>query len=100
MNWLKNKLRNWLGISKNEDIIMQLYQLHSDLTTIGVDVHFKTPHMIIIFSKLKGGQVRHIDAQFDSISELNHLTKQLKEKYRPKDIIYDLPMGMDRRIFD
>ena len=55
MNWLRKKLRCWLGI---ETDIEKLNVLYSNLTSIGIDVHFKSPHMILIFSRLKGGQIR------------------------------------------
>lgn len=100
MKKLKSKLRKWLGIQQNENSINILNRLYSDLTSIGVDVHFKTPHMILIFSKLNGGQIRHIEADFSTIQELNDLTRQLEEMYRPKYRFYDLPAGIDRRIFE
>ena len=58
---VKKKLRSWLGIKDNlyEIEIANLRTLYSNLTSIGVDVHFKSPSMIIVFSKLKGGQIRH-----------------------------------------
>jgi len=100
MKWIKRKLRSWLGIENNQASINDLNRLYSALTSIGIDVHFKEPHMILIFSKLKGGQIRHIDAHFENLSELNHLAKRLKEEYRPRDIFYDFPMGVDKRMFE
>ena len=97
MNWLRKKLKKWLGIKTNEIDIERLDILYSDLTSIGVDVHFKKPHMILIFSKLNGGQIRHIDADFDNMQELNSLVKALKKRYKPKDIFYDLPHGMNKQ---
>ena len=93
MEWMRNKLRKWLGIQQNETNIANLDHRLCGLTTMGVDVHFKSPHMILIFSKINGGQIRHVDADFKDLRELNDFTKQLKEKYRPKDIFYDVPHG-------
>ena len=93
MNWLRKKLRCWLGIETN---IEKLNVLYSNLTSIGIDVRFKSLHMILIFSRLKGGQIRQIDADFKDLKELNELAKHLKEKYKTKDIFYDLPYGYRR----
>lgn len=91
MNWIRKKLRTWLGIERNEEDIETLDRLYSDLTSIGVDVHFKSPHMILIFTKLGGGQIHHIDANFQDLKELNDFVRWLKEKYRPREVYWDLP---------
>lgn len=91
MNWLRKRFRKWLGIEKNYSDISELNRLYSDLTNIGVDVHFKSPHMILIFSQINGGQLRHIEAYFESLQELNELATYLKERYRPKNVFWDVP---------
>lgn len=105
MSWLRKKLKKWLGIEanevwinglghrieQNERDIETLDRLYTDLTSIGIDVHFKSPHMILIFSKLNGGQIHHIDANFKDIRELMDFVRWLKEKYRPKEIYWDAP---------
>lgn len=105
MNWLRKKLRKWLGVEQNESGIKYnetgivynksgiktLDRLYSDLTSIGVDVHFKSPHMILIFTKLKGGQIYHIDADFKDLKEVMELVKGLKERWRPKEVYWDAP---------
>ena len=110
MNWLKNKIRKWLGISnleidtKNLEIsinsskmrLNNLDALYADLVSIGIDVHFKSPHMILIYSNLKGGQLRHIEASFETLQELNDLVKFLKEKYKTKEITWDMPPHTSR----
>lgn len=88
---VKSRLRRWLGIERHEDRLDDLNQLYSDLVSIGVDVHFKEPHMILIYSRLKGGQLRHIDANFESLAELNDFVKWLKEKYKTEKTTWDVP---------
>jgi hypothetical protein len=102
MNWLKRKIRSWLGVEDDvirlsllcRDLIAshaRLSQLHKDLVSIGVDVHFKTPSMILIYSHLQGGQIRHIDANFESMVELNEFVKCLKEQFMTKAVMWDAP---------
>lgn len=91
MKWLRRKIRKWLGVQSNQVEIEQLNRLYSDLTDIGIDCHFKSPHMILIFSQIKGGQIRHIEADFKDLRELESLARSLKERYRPRDIYFDLP---------
>lgn len=79
--FFKEKLRSWLGIDGLEDDFVKLEKLYSDLVSIGVDVHFKEPHMILIYSKLNGGQIRHIPANFKTMKELQSFVQWLKEKY-------------------
>ena len=54
--------------------------------------------MIIIFSKLNGGQIRHIDADFNNLKDLNNFTKELKDKYRIKHETWDIPTNMRKWI--
>ncbi len=102
MIWLWTRLRNWLGIEllKYEvglqlSEIKELKKLYSNLVSIGVDVHFKEPHMILIYSKLNGGQLRHIEADFKDLRELQHLVNVLKDKYRAREATYDTPFGAE-----
>lgn len=100
--WLRRKLRKWLGITNIEakvidnraflgSRIVNLEHLCSDLVNIGVDVHFKSPHMILIYSKLNGGQLRHIDVNFRDLKELRDCVEELQYKYNTRDAIYDMP---------
>ncbi len=98
MKWLRLKIRKWLGIAylggkvaEVEVANASLYRLYEDLTHIGVDVHFKEPHMILIYSRLNGGQLREIPAHFDSLHELNKFTKHLKERYNTRAVTHDTP---------
>lgn len=77
-----------------------LGELYSDLVNIGIDVHFKEPHMILIYSKLKGGQLKHIPVKLDSLVELNELVKHLKERYSTKKATWDIPYGYNRSLLD
>ena len=97
MKWLRSKIRKWLGIRFNANEIDKLNQLYTDLTNIGIDAHFKSPHMILIFSQINGGQIRHIEADFQTLSELNDLARRLKEQFRPRQMFYDLPMEARER---
>jgi len=91
MEYLRKKFKKWLGIDKTEKEIERLKRLYSDLVHIGVDAHFKEPHMILIYSKLKGGQISHISANFDNIKELHACIRELKSKYHTKKEIWDDP---------
>lgn len=66
-------------------------ELYKDLVSIGVDVHFKEPHMILIYSRLGGGQLREISANFDTIAELNAFVRTLKAKYNTSYDVWDAP---------
>lgn len=96
MNWLHKKLRKWLGVEQNETDIETLNRLYSDLVSIGIDIHFKNPHMILIFSKINGGQIRHIDADFKDLRELNDFARWLKEKYQTREICWDAPLDVKK----
>lgn len=105
MKWIKRKLRKWLGVESNtEDIessrigIAVLDTLYADLTNIGIDVHFKSPSMILIFSQINGGQIRHIEADFKDLRELNRVAHDLKQQYRPRNIFYDAPPYLRERL--
>jgi hypothetical protein len=91
MEWLKNKLRDWLGIYNNDCKIRRLNNLYKDLVSIGVDVHFKSPHMILIYSRLKGGQIFEIDAHFDNNKDLMDFVKELKYRFNTSYIHTDIP---------
>lgn len=101
--FLKRKWREWSGLAEEEEArrilqtrVIQLERLYSNLVSIGVDVHFKEPHMILIYSKLNGGQLRHIEVDFKNMQELDIFTKHLREKYRTQIETRDLPYGFRR----
>jgi len=105
---LRNKIRKWLGIERNLELIrindeavrhnMEIVRQHNkllaDLVHIGVDVHFKKPHMILVYSKLNGGQIRYIDVDFDNMEELNSFVTTLKKRYNTNKETWDTPPHM------
>lgn len=94
-NWIKRKLRKFLGVDEIDDGVGKLEELYSDLVSIGVDVHFQgQPHMILIYSRLNGGQIREIPARFKDMAELNDFVKWLKNKYKTDCETLDMPFGM------
>ena len=100
---IRRKWRKWSGLEEEKAArrvlqtrIIDLERLYSDLVSIGVDVHFKEPHMILIYSKINGGQLRHIEASFGNLKELNEFCRSLREKYKTKMQTNDLPPGMPR----
>jgi len=96
MNWLKKRILKWLGLQSMAHEIAVMQKLHSDLVSIGVDVHFKSPHMILIYSHLKGGQIRHVPAHFDNMAELAGFVKELKARYRTRVETWDKPWPAGR----
>lgn len=108
-SWLKSKIQHWLDISdmqisiqhlnrrSNEavDDINKLDRRTTDLVSIGVDVHFKEPHMILIYSRLNGGQIREISARFDSLADLTRAVREIEERYGSRrSTTWDAPIGM------
>jgi len=71
-----------------------------DVMHIGVDVHFKSPHMILIYTRLGGGQIREIEADFENLADLNRFCQRIKESFRTKQIIYDRPAGLPIQFFE
>jgi hypothetical protein len=99
-NWLRKKILRWLGINP-ESITRQLnridkrldrlFRLNKDLVSIGVDVHFKAPHMILVYSRLNGGQLREIKADFKNFKELNDFVHYLKDRFNTDVELVDAP---------
>ena len=102
-NWLKIKLRAWLGVSALESrcmsldgrinrqgiAISELERLTKDLVSIGVDVHFKEPHMILIYSRLNGGQIREVPARFEDLRELNIFVREMADRFKTRSVTWD-----------
>jgi len=84
-------------VANNESHIRRLEVLTRDLVSIGVDIHFKEPHMILIYSRLNGGQIQEIKADFKNIQELQQCVKELKQRYNTKYETWDIPHGTNRR---
>lgn len=105
MNWLRKVLRKWLGIEKvEEDLrtqekkiyvmqkrIIHLEEVTKNLVSIGVDVHFTSTSMILIYSRLNGGQIREIKADFSNMQELSNFVRELKQRFNTDKVIIDTP---------
>lgn len=91
---LVQRVKRWLGLTQQEVRLQRLERLTRDLVSIGVDVHFKEPHMILIYSRLNGGQIREIRAQFESIRDLDELVRGLRERYGTSAVTWDMPRHM------
>lgn len=101
MKWLKNKLTNWLGIdaldSQVHDLesrVDVLEQQLKDATATALDVHFKSNTIVIVASKLKGGQVRIIDADFHDYVHMQDWVKWAIPKATFE--IQDTPPGIPK----
>lgn len=90
-NWLKAKLRHWLEIDELAREVTKLNQVMADLVNIGVDVHFKEPHMILIYSRLNGGQIREVRADFKDMRELMEFVREMKARFNTRSEIWDAP---------
>lgn len=97
-DWLKMIVWRWLGLERLRVDITHLFDLNKDLVSIGVDVHFKTPHMILIYSRLQGGQIREISADFESMQDLSNFVQELKFRFNTGKVVTDVPRGFDRGI--
>lgn len=104
MKRIKRWLQNWLGLPQLEALVREASsdalvarQRTKDLVQIGVDVHFKgESSMILVYSRLGGGQIREIPARFDNISDLNRAVKEIEGRYGadPRGTIWDAPPAM------
>ena len=102
----QNRFRLWLycwlnidyiakSVRTNEKIVCAVDARTRDLVHIGVDVHFKSPHMILIYSKLKGGQLRHIDVDLKDMNHLHTAVREIKQRYGTRKEIWDTPHHWD-----
>jgi hypothetical protein len=94
--WIRKKLRTWLGVEHNERKNNSNEAAIRDIVSIGVDVHFKSPHMILVYSRVGGGQIREIPFKCDNMKELNGVVQELKQRFRTDFDTWDLPHGMHR----
>ncbi|MDD5458872.1 MAG: hypothetical protein PHF37_05740 [Phycisphaerae bacterium] len=80
MNWLRQKIRKWLGLGE---------------MFMGVDVGMKDNSCIIICSRLGGGRIKIIDVHYSDRFELEKEIKYLQAKYdiAKSQIIADMPYG-------
>jgi len=104
MKWIRTKIRKWLGLAELEDAMtvaaLELEEAHikldaiRDLVHVGVDVHFKEPHMVLIYSKLNGGQIRHIPVGIENLAELRSMVEEIKARYHTQEVIWDAPTSI------
>jgi len=85
-----DKADQYMGFIKDVDAgNREILSLLGDQVCIASDVHFKSNSVIIILSRLGNGQVRFIDARFQSLRELNHHIDFLKKTYQvPEERIF------------
>ena len=79
--------------------INRLEELYKDLVSIGVDIHFKEPTMILIYSELNGGYIKHIPVKFESMVELHKFIQELKYRFNTDRVFVDPPAGFRGRDF-
>ena len=109
-----NRLTKWvqqkLGIVKLKSTIKYQQQAIKHLTSVlgketvvGVDVHLKSPSLVIVFTRAAGGQIRIFDADINSLRALKELADYIEYRYGiPKhdtwiDSAYGSPFRPDRR---
>ena len=80
MEWIKNKIRKWLGVDK-EPVFM------------GVDAHMKGGTCIVVASQLHDGYMKILDVQFGSFRELQSFIKEVQQRHGIPDerVFLDLP---------
>jgi hypothetical protein len=95
MKWLRRKILKWLKVDLDhlESRYQRLDSLYKDLVNIGVDVHFKSPHMILIYSSLNGGQIKEVQADFKNLKELRSFVQELKFRFNTRVDCWDKPPG-------
>ena len=91
MRKIKYKIQRWLGIEKLDTKIQRLDKLYQDLASLGVDIHFKEPHMILIYSRLNGGQIKHIEANFETMKDLMGFVRELQNRFKTERVFIDAP---------
>lgn len=80
--------------AQNNRLFKQVHsqkQTIAELTKMGVDIHFKEPHLIFIVSTVGGGSIRHIPTKIDTMQDLRNMVHDLKERYGmfDKNVILD-----------
>jgi len=80
--WLQDKVRSWLGLKHR--------------TFIGVDFGVRSPTVIIVATKLRGGFVRFIEIPGGNFEEVQQLVDMLETSFSPINVFWDLPAGFNR----
>lgn len=95
--WIKKKLGIFsleARLSKAEGRVELLEKQLANSLEIGVDIHMKTPHMILIWSSLNGGMIKHIETNIKDMRALREMIKEIKNTYGCRNVTFDAPRGM------
>jgi hypothetical protein len=107
---IKAKLRNWLGINDIACELSSVQQVVYDMkkwvvdgnaiTAVAIDTHFHgdSESLIIVCSKLNGGTIRFIPAEFEHISGMMHFIEMMEKSYKPERFYFDGPLSLTREI--
>jgi hypothetical protein len=111
MNKLKRRVQQKLGITeltlqvaRQRETIEHLTSVLGEETVVGVDVHLKSPSLIIVFTRAAGGQIRLFEANIKSLRDVKEFADYIAYRYGvPKHEIWsdspygDSPFGPRRR---
>ncbi len=91
---------NTTNILKNKETLKDYKGVIENLSTMGIDVHYKSMSWITIYSPVKGGQVREFPVRIDSYRDLRDITDELKRAYGTggRNIIEDNPQFRNMRL--
>ena len=102
MNKLKKWLQHKLGIAElrgrvnyQQSAIDHLISVLGKESVVGVDVHFKSPSLVIVFTRAAGGQIRIFDADIGSLRALKEFADYIEYRYgiSKHDMWFDSPYG-------
>ncbi len=100
MNKLKKWLQQELGITElkstiayQQKAIEHLTSVLGGETVVGVDVHLRSPSLVIVFTRAAGGQIRIFDADIKSLTDLKELADYIEYRYgvERRNIWFDSP---------
>jgi len=94
-NWIKKKLGITLlekRCTRLEARVLDLESRIKETTLIGSDLHFEGDSVIVVASKLNGGQLRFIKAYFRSVRDMELMVGGLEERYKPTCFVPDVPI--------
>ncbi len=101
-NWLRKRLRRWLGIEGVEQRALSASHLANAAVTRlaalqngAADVSFKGNTQIIVITRLSGGMVQIYDLNADSFDDIHHRAAAILGPAWP-DAVIDAPVGFRR----
>lgn len=109
MNWLRTKIRNWLGIDDIELCAVaaenHAKELHrevmaSERVMIDLSATSRNDTVIIVASELGGGKVHAMSRRFGSIREFQDFMDNHFPGWRKRQSIHDLPYDMKSGRFE